>query len=607
MNSTHLKRRKYLAALTAAALLSLSLAGCGNTPAADGGSQTPTPTVTAPAQTPSPSAPVQGDEPEGRFTAPGTYSAAAPGRNGTVTLTATFSSSAIESITTESDETPTIGVTAMDTLTDLVLANQSLGVDAVAGATLSCEAFLQALEDCVLQAGGDPEALKSQPVSQRPTADYPTQADVIVVGAGGAGLSAALTASENGASVILLEKSGMVGGNTLCATMGINAAASQVQTDAGVSVTVEDFVTAQLNNEDAREDLVRALCSRSGETINWLTSLGVEFTVGGNSDFMLLAEADGKTSVTLVNALYRALQKTDVALCLHMDATELLTENGAVVGVKATDANGSSVDFTGKSVILCTGGFGQNRELLAQVRPDLANAITDEIAPTTGEGLLMAQALGSDTVNLDAIQLFPHVVVGYGLLTPNNLPGGFHPKAIYVNQDAQRFTAEGFEVSDAILAQPDGMAYCIFNEADLSDGLKELTETGFVVSGDTPSQLAQALGLDPQALEDTVQAWNDICAAGADDQFGRQDNLEPLEGKLYGYNFGVGAHYFMGGILINDATQVLNVSGQPIPGLYAAGEVTGGFHGTYRVDGCGTADACVFGRLAGDTAAAQAR
>ncbi|MCD8336503.1 MAG: flavocytochrome c [Lachnospiraceae bacterium] len=546
--------------------------------------------------------PVMANAEEAVFANPGTYTATEAGINGDVTLTVTFSESEITDIQVESQETATIGAAAMETLTETVLANQSLAIDTVSGATISSTAYIAALTACVEQAGGDIEALSSKEIAASDEEAYPvTEADVIVIGAGGAGLSAAKTADENGASVILIEKSSNVGGNTLCATMGINAAESQVQTDLGVTVTVEELIEAQLNNEDADEALVTAFAENSGETIDWLASLGVEFSAeGGNSDFMLMATADGKTSTTLINALNNSLSSTDITLYLNTTATTLVTDdNGAVVGVVCEDADGNEVTFTGKAVVLATGGFGQNSELLAQVRPDLANAITDEIAPTTGDGLLMAQELGADTVNLEDIQLFPHVIVGYGLLTPMNLPGGFNPDAIYVNENAERFVAEGFEVSDAILAQPDGMAYCIFTENNLNETLEGLMELGYVVSGETVEELAENLGLDADALQATIDQWNADCEAGADSQFGREENLNKLEGTLYGYNFGVGAHYFMGGILINEYTQVVDTNGEAIVGLYAAGEVTGGFHGNYRVDGSGTADAFVFGRLAG--------
>lgn len=548
---------------------------------------------------------------EAVFSNPGTYTATETGINGDVTLTVTFSDSEITDIQVESSETPTIGQAAMESLTETVLANQSLAIDTVSGATLSSTAYIAALTSCVEQAGGDLETLQNREIADSDSDEeaYPvTEADVIVIGAGGAGLSAAKTADENGASVILIEKSSNIGGNTLCATMGINAAESQVQTDLGVTVTVEELIEAQMNNEDAIEELVTTFAVNSGETIDWLASLGVEFSAeGGNSDFMLMATADGKTSTTLINALNNSLDSTDITLYLNTAATSLVTdENGTVVGVVCEDADGNEVTFTGSSIVLCTGGFGQNSELLAEVRPDLANAITDEIAPTTGDGLLMAQELGADTVNLEDIQLFPHVIVGYGLLTPMNMPGGFNPDAIFVNENAERFAAEGFEISDAILAQPDGMAYCIFTENNLNETLEGLMELGYVVSGETVEELAEKLGLDADALQATIDQWNADCEAGADSQFGRESNLNKLEGSLYGYNFGVGAHYFMGGILINEYTQVVDTNGDAIEGLYAAGEVTGGFHGSYRVDGSGTADAFVFGRLAGKYAAANA-
>ncbi|MCD7884324.1 MAG: flavocytochrome c [Lachnospiraceae bacterium] len=548
---------------------------------------------------------------EAVFSNPGTYTATETGINGDVTLTVTFSDSEITDIQVESSETPTIGQAAMESLTETVLANQSLAIDTVSGATLSSTAYIAALTSCVEQAGGDLETLQNREIADSDSDEeaYPvTEADVIVIGAGGAGLSAAKTADENGASVILIEKSSNIGGNTLCATMGINAAESQVQTDLGVTVTVEELIEAQMNNDDAIEELVTTFAVNSGETIDWLASLGVEFSAeGGNSDFMLMATADGKTSTTLINALNNSLDSTDITLYLNTAATSLVTdENGTVVGVVCEDADGNEVTFTGSSIVLCTGGFGQNSELLAEVRPDLANAITDEIAPTTGDGLLMAQELGADTVNLEDIQLFPHVIVGYGLLTPMNMPGGFNPDAIFVNENAERFVAEAFEVSDAILAQPDGMAYCIFTENNLNETLEGLMELGYVVSGETVEELAEKLGLDADALQATIDQWNADCEAGADSQFGRESNLNKIEGTLYGYNFGVGAHYFMGGILINEYTQVVDTNGDAIEGLYAAGEVTGGFHGSYRVDGSGTADAFVFGRLAGKYAAANA-
>ena len=548
----------------------------------------------------------------GLFTA-GTYSVSAAGRNGDVNVTAVFTSDKIESIDIESEETESIGVTAMEQMKEEILENQSLAVDAVSGATLSSNAFMEALSDAVTQAGADPAALgygeETSKVSDE--VEYETEADIIVVGGGAAGMMAAVAASEEGASVILLEKSSVLGGNTVCAANGINAADSKVQladeTYQSKGASVEGLEGLQMNNEDARENLVNAFAENSGEVIDWFSDLGVEFTVNIQDDernseqnyYMLQAEEGGTTALTLVNYLIKAFNDSDVTVYMNMDAYELVDDNGTITGVIAKDADGNDVTFTGKAVMLATGGFGKNQELLAEVSPYLANATTDEVAPTTGEGLLMAEEAGADTVNLDAIQTFPHVIPDYGMILPMNLPGGFVPDALYVNNSAERFTAEGFEIPDAILSQDQGEVYCIFDDSGMNDSLQKLVDSGVISSAESAEELGEKLGIDGAKLSETITAFNEDIADGTDDAFGREQNLNSFEGTLYGYRFGVGAHYFMGGVLINEKTQVLDTDGNPINGLYAAGEVTGGFHGTFRVDGSGLGDSFTFGRISG--------
>ena len=557
------------------------------------------------------------------FANPGTYSATAQGRNGDVTVTATFSEGEITDIQVEHAETPSIGDVAIEELTSLVLENQSLAVDAVSGATLASDAFKQALEDCVKQAGGDVEALKEKAVAPTQVNYDVTEADIIIVGAGGAGLTAAKAASDKGASVIILEKSGVIGGNSPCSQMGINAADSKVQEGLGM-----EFATAELLKEaqmqwGGRENLVDAYVENSGKAVDWFADeLGIEFSgrtgdrvdpndplasVGedhpsGGELFMVRADADGFTSNTIINTLSKSIDGENVVLYVNTEAKELVTdENGAVTGVKAVAADGSELTFTGKAVLLATGGFGQNHEMVVKYRPDFANAITDEIAPTTGDGIVMAEAIGAKTVDMGEMQTFPHVPVGDTWLSPMGMPGGFMTTALFVNQDAQRYTTEGFDSSiPGTLAQEH--AFVIFSEDDMNDDLKRLEGRGLVKNGETAEALAEQLGLDGSALAATIEQWNADCDAGKDSQFDRQ-NLKKLEGRLYGYAFGVGAHYMMGGVLIDENTRVLDENEQPIPGLYAAGEVTGGFHGTKRVDGSGTGDAFVFGYVAGNAIA----
>lgn len=551
---------------------------------------------------------------ESLFTA-GTYSASAEGFKSTVIVTTEFSDSEIVSIEVESEETDTVGEVAIDDLVEEVLSTQTVNVDTVSGATYSSTAFITSIKDCVTQAGADPESLSGNGSSTEIT--YETEADIIVVGGGAAGMSAAIAATDAGASVILLEKSSVLGGNTVCSANGINAADSDVQladeTYQEVGASKEGLTALQLNNEDAQEDLVTAFVENSADTINWLSDLGVEFTVDIAEDdrnedtnyYMLKADEYGTTALTIINYVSKTMDEKGITYYTNMDAYELVTDdNGTVTGVIATNADGEDITFSGRAVLLATGGFGQNSELVAEVNPELANATTDEIAPTTGEGLLMAQELGAGTVNLDAIQTFPHVIPGFGMITPNNLPGGFTPDAIYVNNSAVRFTAEGFEIVDEILAQDEGEVYCIFDDSGMNDTLQGYVDNGTISSGETVEELAEALGLDAETLATTVENFNEDIADGVDDEFGKTENLDTLEGTLYGYRFGVGAHYFMGGLTVNDSTQVLDTDGNVIEGLYAAGEVTGGFHGTFRVDGSGLGDSFTFGRLAGKTMAA---
>lgn len=547
---------------------------------------------------------------DGLFKA-GTYTASAAGRNGDIKVTAVFTDNEIKEITYESQETETIGVPAMDQLIESILSSQTLDLDTVSGATISSEAFLKAMADNVTQAGADPENLKGNgSESASKETEYETEADIIVVGGGAAGMTAAITASDEGAKVILLEKSAVLGGNTVCAANGINAADSAVQLENEkyneVKASVEGLEDLQMNNDDAKEELVKAFAENSGETIDWLSGLGVDFEVDIQEDprnekqnyYMLKANENGTTAITMISKVSAELKNKGITAYYNMDAYKLVMDAGKVTGVIAKDADGNDVTFTGK-VLLATGGFGQNSELVGKYNEHLANAVTDEVAPTTGEGLLMALEAGADTANLDAIQTFPAVIPGYGMILPFALPGGFTPDALYVNNKAERFTAEGFEIPDAILAQDKGEVYCIFDDSGMNDTMKTLLSNGIIFEGKDAAELAGKLGIDGTALQNTIDAFNEDIKDGTDDAFGRGENLNEISGTLYGYRFGVGAHYFMGGVLINEKTQVIDTEGNPIVGLYAAGEVTGGFHGTFRVDGSGLGDSFTFGRIAG--------
>lgn len=500
-------------------------------------------------------------------------------------------------------------------MTEEVKANQTLNIDATSGATMSHDAFLAAAEEALTLAGADMEAFKGGKKVAVAASEYDvTAADIIIVGGGAAGMTAAVTANEKGASVILLEKSGVLSGNTVCAANGINAFDSKVQLAdeayQNAPTSFEDIEALHMNDLNRRE-LVDAFITASGETIDFFSDLGVEFKTDIQNDqrnktqnYYMLKPADGSnTAITMVNAIENRLVQTGVKLYKNTEAVSLIQdETGRVIGVNAVAADGSEIAFTGKAVLLATGGFGQNPELIAKVNPALAGAITDEIAPTTGQGLLMAQAIGADAVDLGEIQTFPSVIKGSGMFMSFGLwMGG---EAIYVNKSGERFGKEEFEMVPAILAQEDSLVYGIFDESSYNERMHAgLIEKGFMVSADSPEELAEKLGINAEGLAASIAKWNEDAANGGVDTVYGREKLQPIDGTLYGYQAGVGAHYFMGGLLINESTQVLNTEGAPIPGLYAAGEVTGGFHGRQRVDGSGLGDSFVFGRIAGNVIA----
>lgn len=553
----------------------------------------------------------------GAYTA-GTYTATAPGRNGDVEVSVTFTEDAIVDIASENIETPTIGGAAIETLAEQVIATQALDLDVIVGATMSSEAFLTAVADCVRQAGGDPEAMTG---AGEAAVEYVTEADVVIIGAGGAGITAALTASEGGASVILLEKSGVVGGNSLMTSNGINAVDSQLQLsdpDYVAQAPEGGFKALTLAvSPEADEAMLDAYVATSGEMIDWLMSKGMEFTLKFDDDFrnpstnywLHMGGGSFETAPKVINVMNQdRKEKDNISLYFDTEATELLCDDtGAVVGVRALTPDGE-MDFSAKSVILCTGGFNANKEMVDEVRPDLVNAVIGVRAPTTGDGLRMAGDLGAKVINLEIMNTFGNVMVDYGMVNAAWLPGSGSVDCIYVNQDAQRFTAEQFRADQpAVLANE--RSYTIFDESGLNnDTLKTLVETGLIKQDETIEGLAGQLDLDPAALAETVAAYNEDIADGVDDAFGRDPeySTDPLQAPFYGYRFGVGTHYDLGGLVTTAKAEVEREDGSVIEGLYAAGEVVGNFQATFRLDGSGIGESLVFGRIAGKEAASRA-
>lgn len=436
------------------------------------------------------------------------------------------------------------------------------------------------------------------------------QADVVVIGAGGAGMSAAIKASDAGASVVILEKMNYAGGNTTRAEGGMNAAETSYQKALGIEDTVETMIkdTMKGGKEINDPELVKYLAENSAETIDWLTSLGMDVSdvgQGAGATFPRMHRAaDGsKIGGVLIPKLMENLEKRNVRILYKMKAVELIKDGDFVAGVIAEDEDGNKLTFKANAVVNAAGGFGANEAMYAEYRPDLKGFETTNHPGATGDGIVLAEALGAATVDMDKIQTNPTVEVTTQTVISETVRG---KGAIFVNQEGKRFISEMLTrdvLSAEILKQNGKFAYLIFDQRvmDSMAALQEDYEKGLVTKGEDVADLAQALGLDATVLADTIASWNTAVANNKDTQFERNTGMdEDLSlAPYYAIKVSPAVHHTMGGIKINTLTQVIDRSGNPIQGLFAAGEVTGGVHGANRLGGNAVADIMVFGTQAG--------
>lgn len=442
------------------------------------------------------------------------------------------------------------------------------------------------------------------------------EADVVVVGAGGAGLAAAVSAADAGAKVIVVEKMPMVGGNTLRATGGLNAAGTKYQEAKGIKdspdIHFDDTMKGGYNKNIP--ELVRTMVDKAPEAIDWLTSLGADLTDVGNLGGSTNARSHrpkGGAAVgpEIVKVLKNAAESKKIEVLLETRATEILMKDGKVVGIKAKGKDGE-IQINAKAVVLATGGFGANAEMVAKYQPRLKGFDTTNHPGATGDGITMAQAVGAALVQMEEIQTHPTVVPKKGIMITEAVRG---EGAILVNRSGKRFVDElqtRDVVSEAILKQDGGTAFLLFDQ-QVRDSLKAIEtyiRQGVITEANSLEELAKALKIDEKALVRTVQAYNSFVKNKKDAEFGRKDLKVALtKPKYYAVEVTPAVHHTMGGVRINTKAEVLRQDGSAIPGLYAAGEVTGGVHGGNRLGGNALADIIVFGRIAGQNAANYAK
>ena len=592
----------------------------------------------------------------------------AKGFGGDVTVTVTVEDGVITAVEAAGDsETDGIGKNIIAEWPQVMVDNNGI-VDTYTGATfagITRAGFIEAAKAALAEAGVNPDDYVREFVEEAGE-DLALEADVVIVGAGGAGMTAAINAADAGMNVLVLESQPAVGGNSVKSTGGMNAAKTVYQDEnefgesAGVEKTLATAAEKWADNGtitalaatvkeqwdayqadpqgyfDSTElfaldtmiggkgindpALVDTLVNNSAEAIDWLRGEGINLTdvasFGGASVKRIHRPLNEEGKVVSVGAytvplLEEACAKRDNITIMTDTTVDAIVsdESGAAVGVKATGKTGNAVTVDAKAVVLCTGGFGANLDMVVQYKPELAGFMTTNASGIQGQGILMAQALGADTVDMDQIQIHPTVQYDTASLITEGLRGD---GAILVNANGERFIDEvGTRdvVSAAEIAQPDSFSWLIVDQkmVDASSVIQGYIKRELMLSGDTYEALAEALGIPADAFAKTMETWNGYVAEKSDPDFGRTSFAEPLDtAPFYAVKVTAGIHHTMGGLKIDPETHVINTDGAAIPGLFAAGEVTGGVHGGNRLGGNAVADFVVFGRIAGTQAAAYA-
>ncbi len=547
---------------------------------------------------------------------PGTYEAEGKGFGGAVKVTITVSENEITDVVIVGDaETPALGGVAIQTLPEEILKAQTPNVDILSGATVTSSAIIAAATAALEQAGADIaylDANRKDAAEDMAKEEKAIETEIVIVGAGGAGMAAAIMAKQAGKDFVILEKMPYVGGNTTKATGGMNAAETHYQKEQGIEDSVELFFSDTMKGgHDMNDpDLVRTMAEKSAGAIEWLDTIGADLPKisfsGGASVNRIHAPADGSAVGNyLVDKFSEKLKEMGVDVMLNTKATELIVEDGRICGVKA---EGKDANYTikAKAVILATGGFGANEDMYTQYRPDLKGTVTTNAPGATGDGIVMAQAVGAALVDIEQIQLHPTVEQTTSMLITESVRGD---GAILVNQSGHRFTNELLTrdaVSAAELAQEGQYAYIIFDQhlRDNLGAIEKYVKNGLTVQGDTIEELARKLDIYPYFLTMTLNEWNEAVAAQNDAAFGRTTGMENdlSTPPYYAIQIAPGIHHTMGGVKINTSAEVIDTDGNAIPGLFAAGEVTGGVHGGNRLGGNAVADIVIFGRIAAESA-----
>ena len=567
---------------------------------------------------------------------PGTYTGTAAGKNGDVKVEVTFSANAIDSVkVVEHSETAGISDGAIENIPAAIVENQSLAVDTVSGATITSDAILKAVADAVAQAGGDVEALKNAAAPAGEKEAKELSADVIVVGGGGAGMAAATRLAQLGKSVILVEKSGFLGGAISVSGGNQVVMGSQLQIDNGVADDSVESMVADFEANGANKnnkEILTLFAENVGAATDWLVaSCGITFEeglhqLGEYSHNRELAYTGGGAG--FAEAMRKAVEEAGVQVLLNTKAESLIADNGTVTGVKAASSD-ADYTLTAGNVVLATGGYGANKDMLTD---EMKSALYYGPASSTGEGIQMAQAVGAQTANMEYGKRYPNGIEVSEGMAKSTIAGnivGWTMSAILVNKDGNRVVnekASNRTILEEELKQEGGELYLLLDaetfeawkaklapagisDADIEKYLEANgTTTPVFAHGETLEEAAAAAGINADNLKATVEKYNGFVAKGSDDDFGRAATYLTKtigEGPYYIVEQKPRFATTMGGLVINTSMQVLNEAGEPISGLYAAGENCGQVMGDDSPSGANNAWALTSGKLAADAIAAK--
>ncbi|MGI5116098.1 flavocytochrome c [Treponema sp. SP13] len=549
----------------------------------------------------------------------GTYTGKAQGMGGALTVEVKLTDSEIESVTvTKHNETPGISDPAIEKISAQIVAFQKTNLDVIGGCSITSRAIMQAADAALKSAGVDTAKLnaksKVKNTAKAKNADMKT--DVVVVGGGGAGIAAALSAAEKGVHVILIEKMGALGGATQLSAGIIPAVGTKQQKDAGIEDNNDWFARDILrpSNYSVRRDLVYTVVENSKSLIEWLESKGCRFTLVtrslyyGQSNYRM--HISDRLGAGMTAALIDNLEHVEniTVMCGTTGIGLLTNDKGEVVGVRANDGI-NDFNITANNTVLATSGFGANDEMVKTYMPEVASAFKYVAPGATGEGILWGQRLGAAVANMKAYQghAFYNEQIHASLSQGMANMGG-----IFVNSNGIRFTNEygGYsELTPHVLAQPGHFAYLIINDdiAAATAAFAGYKEKGIVVSGNTPKQLADALGINADALSNTFERYEASIKRG-EDEFNKTKLPKNWNGPYYAMKITGDLRHTQGGLVTDVAAHVLKADGTVIQGLYAAGGCTEGFAstgGAAYMSGDGLLQALVFGRIAGEKAATE--